>query len=138
MIFRSVDEDGTGHTFRFVHQTRFQQRLLSKYGQEVVVMDSTCKTTKYSIPFFFLSVLTNVAYQVVATLMVGHENTREIAGASEVLKIWNSDWKPAGFMCDLDMSEIHACEQVFRGNDSRNDSLLLFASGFASKCVCYY
>ena len=36
--------------FLFVHQETWQQRLLRRYGDELVLMDATYKTTKYAIP----------------------------------------------------------------------------------------
>ena len=37
-------------TFLFVHQEAWQQRMLERYGSELVLMDATYKTTKYAIP----------------------------------------------------------------------------------------
>ena len=41
-----------------------------QYGNTVTLMDATCKTTKYSIPLFFVCVKINVAYSVVAEFIV--------------------------------------------------------------------
>ena len=54
--------------FLFVHQTTWQRRLLSKYGNDICLLDATYKTTRYALPLFFLAVKTNVDYQVVASL----------------------------------------------------------------------
>ena len=48
----------------YVHQTKSQQRLLSRYGDELMCLDATYKTTAYTLPLFFLAVKTNVDYQV--------------------------------------------------------------------------
>ena len=50
--------------FLFVHQTTWQRRLLSKYGNDICSLDATYKTTWYALPLFFLAVKTNVYYQV--------------------------------------------------------------------------
>ena len=50
--------------FLFVHQTTWQRRLLSKYGNDICLLDATYKTTRYALPLFFLAVKTNVDYQV--------------------------------------------------------------------------
>ena len=50
--------------FIFVHQDPWQQRLLERYGSQLVLMDSTYKTTMYAIPLFFICA--NVGYTVVA------------------------------------------------------------------------
>lgn len=53
----------------FVHQSKCQQRLLQRYGNEITLLDATYKTTKYSLPLFFVVVKTNVDYQVVASFV---------------------------------------------------------------------
>ena len=70
----------------FVHQSQFQKRLLRKYGNDLVLMDSTYKTSKYELPLFFVCVSTNVGYFVVATFIVGKETQINIAEALEKLK----------------------------------------------------
>ena len=49
----------------FVVQTQGQQRLLNRYGNDLYLLDTTYKTTKYDIPVFFLCVKTNVKYETV-------------------------------------------------------------------------
>ena len=48
----------------YVHQTAQQRRLLERYGDDLVCLDATYKTSQYSLPLFFLVVKTNVDYQV--------------------------------------------------------------------------
>ena len=57
-MFSSVLENGED-SFFFVHRTRLQQQLLHLYGTEVVILDSTYKTTKYDISLFLMSVCVN-------------------------------------------------------------------------------
>lgn len=58
--FRYRTRDDTNSTegckeqsFLFVHQEAWQQRLLMRYGKELIFMDATYKTTRYAIPLFF-------------------------------------------------------------------------------------
>ena len=48
----------------YVDQTAQQRRLLERYGDDLVCLDATYKTSQYSLPLFFLVVKTNVDYQV--------------------------------------------------------------------------
>lgn len=52
------------HGLVFIHQTSQQRLLLSKYGQELCLLDATYKTTKYACNLFFIAVKTNTDYQV--------------------------------------------------------------------------
>lgn len=49
----------------YVHQEKWQQRLMVKYGNEISLLDATYKTTNYSLPLFFVCVKTNSGYAVV-------------------------------------------------------------------------
>ena len=97
----------------FVHQTTWQRRLFSKYGNDICFMDATYKTTRYALPLFFLAVKTNVDYQVVASFVLQDESTDSIKEALQVIKDWNPDWQPSFFTSDF--REIHAVEETFPG-----------------------
>lgn len=99
----------------FVHQTAWQRRLLQRYGNNICLLDATYRTTRYSLPLFFLAVKTNVDYQVVGSFIIQHETTEAIAEALQTLKQWNQSWKPQFFMTDLSEQEINAVEEVFPG-----------------------
>ena len=43
---------------------------LTRYGNTLILIDATYKSTKYSIPLFFLCVKTNVSYTVVAEFII--------------------------------------------------------------------
>jgi hypothetical protein len=45
---------GTDRKFLYVHQTPWQKRLLSLYGNEIALLDATYRTTRYSLPLYFL------------------------------------------------------------------------------------
>lgn len=48
-------------TLLFCYQNKDQQRLLTKYANDMCLLDATYKTTKYALPLFFLCVRTNVS-----------------------------------------------------------------------------
>lgn len=50
--------------FLFVHQTADQARLMERYGNELSLLDATYRTTKYTLYLFFITVKTNMDYQV--------------------------------------------------------------------------
>ena len=99
----------------FLHQTTWQRRLLKKYGDNICLLDATYRTTRYSLPLFFLAVKTNVDYQVVGSFIIQYETTEAIAEALQTLKQWNKSWKPEFFMTDLSEQEINAVEEIFPG-----------------------
>ena len=70
----------------FVHQSKDQRRLLERYGDEICMLDATYKTTRYSLPLFFVVVKTNVDYQIVGSFVVQSETTDAIFEALSVLK----------------------------------------------------
>ena len=60
-------------TLLYIKQEDWQKELLTRYGNTVTLMDATYKTTKYSIPLFFVCVKTNVSYSVVAEFIIQSE-----------------------------------------------------------------
>ena len=105
----------TAQKFLFVHQQEWQERLLKRYGSELVLMDATYKTTKYALPLFFICVHTNVGYKVVAEFICQNEDSESIAEALAILKSWNPWWSPLYFMIDFSTTEINAIEKQFAG-----------------------
>lgn len=102
-------------TMIFVHQTKWQSRLLNRYGNDICLLDATYKTTRYALPLFFLAVRTNVDYQIVRSFAVQDECTDTIKEAIGILKKWNPTWKPKFFMTDCCQEEINAIEDTFEG-----------------------
>lgn len=100
----------------FVYQSEWQRRLLARYGDELFLLDATYKTTRYSLPLFFLVVKTNVGYTVVATFVTEGETTEHIKAGLKVIKDWNPDFKPLFAMVDCCNEEINAIESLFPGN----------------------
>ena len=119
-----VDEDfilgdrfsvGSADKFLFVHQTQWQEKLLNRYGNEICLLDATYRTTKYSLPLYFLCVPTNVGYITVASFIIETEDSSSIEEAMTILKGWNPQWNPNFFMCDYADEEIKSLETVFPG-----------------------
>ena len=108
------DEDGKESKFMFVHQEEWQQRLLLRYGSDLVLMDATYKTTKYAIPLFFICVHTNVGYKVVAEFFFQNKDKECIAEALIIIHGWNPTWRPKYFMVDYSTAEVNAIESVFQ------------------------
>ena len=77
----------------FVHQSKDQRRLLERYGNEICMLDATYKTTRYSLPLFFVVVKTNIDNQIVGSCIVQSEATDAIFEGLSVLKSWNQNWK---------------------------------------------
>ena len=58
-----ITEDSDGKML-FIYQSEQMKRIYRRYGKDLVLLDATYKTTKYSLPLYFLVVKTNVNYQV--------------------------------------------------------------------------
>lgn len=106
---------GDVQTLLFCHQTKWQQQLLLRYGR-ICLLDATYKTTKYSLPLFFLAVKTNVGYSVTGTFVIQTESTSLIEEALNVFKKWLPDWQPEFWMTDFSEMEIGAIENTFQGS----------------------
>lgn len=76
-------------------------------------MDATYKTTKYSMPLFFICVKTNVSYTVVAEFISQYETSEHIYEALSILKTWNPEWNPEFFLTDYSDAEIAAVNKLF-------------------------
>lgn len=99
----------------FVHQSPDQQRLLERYGNNVCLLDATYKTTKYSIPLFFIATKTNVDYQIIGSFAIQDETTNSILEGLQKLKEWNKNWNPKVMFVDYCEEEINALETLFPG-----------------------
>lgn len=99
----------------FAHQTEWQRHLLSRYGNDICLLDATYKTTRYALPLFFIAVRTNVDYQIIGSFVIQDETTESIKEALQIFKNWNRDWEPSYFMVDCCEEEINAIEETFAG-----------------------
>ncbi|XP_065664695.1 uncharacterized protein LOC136086329 [Hydra vulgaris] len=102
-------------TFLFVYQSQWQKDLLLRYGNEIILLDATYRTTRYSLPLFFLIVKTNIDYQVVATFVTENETKYAITEALTIIKDWNSSFLPSFCMTGYCNEEIESLETVFPG-----------------------
>ena len=100
----------------FVYQSKWQRRLLLRYGNELALLDATYRTTRYALPLFFLVVKTNIDYQIVANFVCENETTEAITEALVFIKKWNPSFQPKFFMTDYSNEEINALESVFPGS----------------------
>lgn len=99
----------------FAHQTAWQRYLISRYGNEIMLLDATYKTMRYELPLFFLVVKTNVNYVVVGSFVTQNETTASIKEALRIFRDWNPTWQPKFFMTDFCFEEINAIESTFQG-----------------------
>ena len=78
----------------FVHQIKFQKRMLKRYGNSICLLNGTYKTTKFSLPLYFVVVKTNVNYQVAISFAVQDETTAAITEVLRIIKGWTPEWDP--------------------------------------------
>ena len=81
-----VPIEKTDNKMLFVYQSKDMQRLYQRYGKHLVLLDATYKTTKYSLPLYFLIVQTNVNYQVAAVIVTQEETTCMLSKALQIIK----------------------------------------------------
>jgi hypothetical protein len=63
---------------------------------EIALLDATYRTTRYSLPLYFLCVPTNVNYINVATFVTETEDSSSLIEALQVIKEWNPSIKCLG------------------------------------------
>ena len=111
-----MEKENEPNSFLLVCQSKWQKYLLQHYGSELILLDATYKTTRYSLPLFFLTVKTNVDYQIVATFVTENETTQSITEALAIIQSWNPDVCPKYGMTDYCNEEIDTVESVFSGS----------------------
>ena len=62
------------------------KRLYNLYGKDLVLLDATYRTTKYTAPVFFLVVRTNCNYQIAAVIILQEESAELITKSLEKIK----------------------------------------------------
>ena len=105
-----------GNRLLFVYQSKWQGRLLQKYGNELSFLDGTYKTTRCALSLFFLVAKTNVDYQIVGTIVCEEESTENITEALNIIKDWNPGLKLLYFMTDYSDEEITSIKTLFPDN----------------------
>ena len=68
--------------------------LMRRYGNEMILLDATYKTTQYALPLFFMAVKTNVDDQIVAPFIAENETHEAITEALELIKSWSPQFSP--------------------------------------------
>ena len=68
--------------------------LMRRYGNEMILLDATYKTTRHALPLFFMVVKTNVDYQIVPSFVAEKETQEAITEALEVIKSWILQFSP--------------------------------------------
>ena len=86
---------------------------MKKHGNHIALLDATYKTTKHSIPLFFVAV---VKYMVVGSFAIQEETTEAITEAVGMLRSWNESWNPVCFIVDNFIEETHCLEHLFPSN----------------------
>ena len=74
-----------------VYQSVEMKEMFYRYCNELVLLDATHKTKKYTLPLFFLVVKTNVNFQVCAVIVLQEESTEVITRALNTIMMWNLD-----------------------------------------------
>ncbi|PFX13196.1 hypothetical protein AWC38_SpisGene22744 [Stylophora pistillata] len=95
-------EAHTTQNLLFFHQTAWQRHLMSRYGNEIMLLDATYKTMTFKLPFVFLVAKTNVNYTVVGDFITQKETTAAIVEALKILRAWIPKWRPQYFMTDIE------------------------------------
>ena len=103
--------------FLICYQTKFQKLILGQYRNDLIVLDTTYRTTRYALPLFILCVRTNVKYVPVGEFVCQCEDTESVKEALTIFRSWNNSWTPKYAMVDFSEEEITALEDVFLGNN---------------------
>ena len=67
-------------------ESKFQNRLLERYGNSVRLLDATYKTTKYSLSLVFVVVKRNVDHRIVSSFVMQDETRAAITEALGIIK----------------------------------------------------
>ena len=97
----------------FVYQSKEMKNMYERYGNHMILLDATYKTTKYALPLFFVVVQTNVNFQVCCVIVLQEESTEMITKALKIFKGWNPMVSPKYAFVDFDDREITSLEIVF-------------------------
>ena len=97
----------------FVYQSFEMKEMFHRFGNELLLLDATYKTTKYTLPLFFLVVKTNVNFQVCAVIVLQEESTQMITRALNTIKMWNPEVLPKYAFVDFDEREIVSLESIY-------------------------
>ena len=71
----------------FLYQSNEMQSLYRRYAPSLLLLDATYRTTKHSLPFYFMVFQTYVNYQVAAVILCQEESTEMITKALSQIQI---------------------------------------------------
>ena len=106
-VYRAHDDN---QLLMLIPQTEWQRRLLLRYGNTMVFLCVTYKTTCYIVPLYQLTVMTNVGYIHVTPLIMQREDTESIKEVLHVITEHNTSWSPRIIMIDADEKERVCCD----------------------------
>ena len=89
--------------------------MFIRYGNELTLLDSTCRMTRYALPLFFLVVKTNIDYQIVVVFLPENETEESIEEALSIIKTWNETVNPIYGITNYYAEDFKAMEKVFKG-----------------------
>ena len=69
----------------FVYQSKEMKNMYKRYGDHMILLDATFKTTKYALPLFFVVVRTNVNFQVCCVIVLQEESTETITKGLKII-----------------------------------------------------
>jgi len=107
------------HGIVFAHQSKWQQDMLARYGNDMCLIDATHNTTLYGLPLFLLCVPTNCGYITAASFLLTDEQAHTIEEGLRKVAEWCPDWRPQCVLSDFSEAQIAAVETVFAGNVKR-------------------
>ena len=119
------EEDMENVTILFCHQTPHQQRMLKRYGAQVVLTKISDIHSKIPFPLYAVYVQTNVDYQLIAEFILQKNDNVMITEALNTIKDWNPGWSPKFVVADNCEEQLTAVETCFPGT-FRSGILLLF------------
>ena len=102
---------GNGKTI-FVHQSKEMKNMYERYGNHMILLDTTYKTTKYALPLFFVVVQIRCC-QVRCIIVLHEKSTETITKALKIFKEWNSMVSSKYAFANFDESKITSLKIVF-------------------------
>ena len=95
------------------------KHIFNTYGNQLVLLDATYKTTKYALSLFFLVVKTYVNFQVCAVFVIQEDSTDMILKGLNTVKKWNPKVTPK-YACTL--ISVYPNIKVFLGDFHREQA----------------
>ena len=99
-----------------MYQSHQQQRLLRRYGQQVILTEMSRMTHNLPFPFFGIFVQTNVDYQLVYLFILQSRTKEALVTGLESIVHWNPSWSPKYVMVDFSAEQTAAVEAAFPGS----------------------